>query len=146
MSNFTIVLLVLGFVASAFVGAMVWAYQGTGSIDVVFLEVMPVPLELSQDVRSLFKRGVSQYCRGQYRSSANYFVQVLRVSPDLGVAYHNYALALANQREITKSTKAFLSAAERYTQVGDRLSADLVKQHLRTLKRSVKKENKADAS
>ena len=146
MSNFTIVLLVLGLVASLFVGSMVWAYKGTGSINVVFLEVMPVPSELSKEVRSLFQHGVGQYCRGQYRSSANYFVQVLRVNPDLGVAYHNYALALANQREITKSTKAFIAAAERYIQVGDRLSADLVKQHLRTLKRSVKKETTAEAS
>ena len=146
MSNFTIVLLVLGLVASLFVGSMVWAYKGTGSINVVFLEVMPVPSELSKEVRSLFQHGVGQYCRGQYRSSANYFVQVLRVNPDLGVAYHNYALALANQREITKSTKAFIAAAERYTQVGDRLSVDLVKQHLRTLKRSVKKETTAEAS
>ena len=140
-TNFAILLFVLGVVTLIGVSSMVWAYQGTGSIAVIFLEVMPVPTNVSEEVRSLFQRGVSEYCKGQYRRSANYFVQVLRLSPDLGIAHHNYALALANQREITKATKAFLAAAKCYTQTGDRLSVDLVKQHLRTLKLKVKKKD-----
>ncbi len=137
-TNFAILMLVLGIATLLGAGSMMWAYQGAGSIAVVFLEVMPVPEGLSDEVRSLFQSGVSEYCKGQYRRSDTYFVQVLRLAPTLAAAHHNHALALANQREITKSTKAFLTAADLYTQADDRLSADLVKQHLQALKRSVK--------
>jgi tetratricopeptide (TPR) repeat protein len=137
-TNFAVLMLVLGIATLLGAGSMMWAYQGAGSIAVVFLEVMPVPEGLSDEVRSLFQSGVSEYCKGQYRRSANYFVQVLRLDPTIAAAHHNHALALANQREVTKATKAFLTAADLYTQAGDRLSAELVKQHLQALKRSVK--------
>jgi tetratricopeptide (TPR) repeat protein len=138
-TNFAILMLVLGIATLIGAGSMMWAYQGAGSIAVIFLEVMPVPEGLNDEIRSLFQSGVSEYCKGQYRRSANYFVQVLRLAPTIAAAHHNHALALANQREITKATKAFLKAAEVYTQENDRLSTDLVKQHLQALKRSVKK-------
>jgi tetratricopeptide (TPR) repeat protein len=139
ITNFAILMLVLGIATLLGAGSMMWAYQGAGSIAVVFLEVMPVPNGLNDEMRSLFQSGVSEYCKGQYRRSANYFGQVLRLAPNLAVAHHNHALALANQREVTKATQAFLRAADLYTQADDRLSADLVKQHLQALKRSVKK-------
>ncbi len=137
-TNFAVLMLVLGIATLLGAGSMMWAYQGAGSIAVVFLEVMPVPEGLNDEVRSLFQSGVSEYCKGQYRRSANYFVQVLRLDPTIAAAHHNHALALSNQREVTKATKAFLTAADLYTEVDDRLSAELVKQHLQALKRSVK--------
>lgn len=143
-NNFWIVFLVLGLVASVGMGSMIWAYQGAGSVTVIFREVVPLSegqqANLSEEMRSSFQRGVSEYCRGQYRRSAGLFAQVLKGNPEVGEAWHNSALCLANQREITKATRAFLTAAEVYTKVGDRASAELVKQHLQLLKRKVKPE------
>jgi tetratricopeptide (TPR) repeat protein len=133
--NFAIVLLVLGLSTLMGAGSMVWAYQGSGSIAVLFLEVMPAPDALTdEDLRRSFNAGVGEYCKGYYKRSAQQFAQVIKLDETLPEAHHNYALALANQRQDDKATAAFLKAAELYLKGADRDSADLVKQHLLALR------------
>jgi tetratricopeptide (TPR) repeat protein len=133
--NFAIVLLVLGLSTLVGAGSMMWAYQGSGSIAVLFLEVIPAPDRLTDDkLRRSFNVGVGEYCKGYYRRSMQQFVQVLKIETDLPEAHHNYALALANQRQDDKATASFLKAAELYLKLDDRNSADLVKQHLLALR------------
>jgi hypothetical protein len=129
--NFAIVLLVLGLATLLGAGSMIWAYQGSGSVAVLFREVVPAPDRLThQAIRQLFELGVGEYCKGYYRRSAYYFSQVIKLDETLAEARHNYALSLANQREDDKATASFLKAADLYLKVNDRDSADLVKQHL----------------
>jgi tetratricopeptide (TPR) repeat protein len=134
--NFAIVLLVLGLATLVGAGSMVWAYQGSGSVAMLFLEVIPAPGRLTDDgFRRAFNIGVGEYCKGYYRRSSQQFAQMIKLDPNLPEAHHNYALALANQRQDDKATAAFLKAAEMYLKVDDRDSADLVKLHLLALRK-----------
>ncbi len=133
--NFAIVLLVLGLSTLVGAGSMMWAYQGSGSITVLFLEVIPVPDRLTdEELRRSFNLGVAEYCKGYYRRSMQQFAQFLKLDQAFPEAHHNYALALANQRQDDKATVSFLKAAELYLKLDDRNSADLVKRHLLALR------------
>ena len=133
-ANLTIVLLVLGLVTLTGVGSMVWAYQGGGSVAVLFLEVIPPPIALEGPSRRSFETGIRNYCSGQYKQATTAFAQVIQRSPDCPEAHHNYALAMANQRQDDKATAAFLKTADLYVNQGDRNGVDLVKSHLIALR------------
>ena len=132
--NLTIVLLVLGLVTLTGVGSMIWAYQGGGSVVVLFLEVIPPPITLEESGRRSFETGVRDYCSGHYRRAITAFSQVIKRSPDCAEAHHNYALAMANQRQDDKATAAFLTTADLYAKQDDRAGVDLVKTHLIALR------------
>ncbi len=132
--NLTIVLLVLGLVTLTGVGSMIWAYQGGGSIAVLFLEVIPPPITLEESSRRSFETGVRDYCSGHYSRAITAFSQVIKRSPDCPEAHHNYALAMANQRQDDKATAAFLTTADLYATQDDRAGVDLVKTHLIALR------------
>lgn len=143
--NLTIVLLVLGLVTLTGVGSMIWAYQGGGSIAVLFLEVIPPPIALEASSRRSFETGIRDYCSGHYRHAIASFTQVIKRSPDCPEAHHNYALAMANQRQDDKATAAFLKTADLYAKQDDRAGVDLVKSHLIAL-RQRKRDREAKAS
>jgi tetratricopeptide (TPR) repeat protein len=132
--NLAIVLLVLGLSTLVGAGSMVWAYQGSGSIAVLFLEVVPVPDRCPETLRRNFNAAVADYCKGDYRRASQQFGQMLKLNENLPEIHHNHALALANQRQDDKATASFLKAAELYLKLDDRDSADLVKQHLLALR------------
>ena len=143
--NLTIVLLVLGLVTLTGIGSMIWAYQGSGSIAVLFLEVIPPPIALEESNRRSFETGVRDYCSGHYRRAIGSFTQVIQRSPNCPEAHHNYALAMANQRQDDKATAAFLKTADLYVKQDDRAGVDLVKSHLIAL-RQRKRDREAKAS
>lgn len=143
--NLTIVLLVLGLVTLTGVGSMIWAYQGGGSVVVLFLEVIPPPITLEESSRRSFETGVRDYCSGHYNRAVTAFSQVIKRSPDCAEAHHNYALAMANQRQDDKATAAFLTTADLYAKQDDRAGVDLVKTHLIAL-RQRKRDREAKAS
>lgn len=143
--NLTIVLLVLGLVTLTGVGSMIWAYQGGGSVAVLFLEVIPPPVTLEESSRRSFEMGVRDYCSGHYNRAVTAFSQVIKRSPDCAEAHHNYALAMANQRQDDKATAAFLTTADLYAKQDDRAGVDLVKTHLIAL-RQRKRDREAKAS
>ncbi len=143
--NLTIVLLVLGLVTLTGVGSMIWAYQGGGSIAVLFLEVIPPPITLEESSRRSFETGIRDYCSGHYSHAIASFTQVIKQSPDCPEAHHNYALAMANQRQDDKATAAFLKTADLYAKQDDRAGVDLVKSHLIAL-RQRKRDREAKAS
>jgi hypothetical protein len=133
-SNLTIVIGVLGLVATSFVGSMVWAYKGSGSVAVLFREVVPVPVGLSEGARRQFQAGVSDYIAGRYRRALSHFTQVLQGDPTCAAARHNCGLAYANLRQEDSAMVSLLAAAETYGTSGDNASVGLVKRHLSAIR------------
>lgn len=129
-----IAIVVLGFVASFGVGIMIWAYQGSGSVAVIFREVIPVPVNLADDALTRFQAGVAAYIAGQYRRAADAFTQVIQQYPDCAAAVHNLGLSLANQRQDDRAARQLLKAADLYFVQADPDSADLVKAQLLKLR------------
>jgi hypothetical protein len=109
---------------------MIWAYNGSGSVAVLFREVMPVPPDLSESHEQLFQQGVAAYISGRYRRSADRFSQILNQSTACVAAVHNLGLSLANLRQDDRATRALLKAADLYQTAGDSDSAELVKRQL----------------
>jgi tetratricopeptide (TPR) repeat protein len=133
-ANLLTVIAVLLAVAGFGVGVMTWAYSGSGSIAVLFREVMPIPTNLADRAQSNFQQGIASYIRGQYRLSIEAFNQVLQQAPDCIAAQHNLGLALANARQDDRAAKALLKASELYLAADDRASAQLVKQQLEKIR------------
>jgi tetratricopeptide (TPR) repeat protein len=132
--NLGLVIVVLSGVAGAFVGTMLWAYQGSGSVAVLFREVMPVPEGLSDAARSAFQSGVSTYIAGNYRPAIGSFSKALQADPSCQAARHNRGLAYANLRQEDSATINLLAAAEGYGAMGDRKSVALVKRQLEAIR------------
>jgi tetratricopeptide (TPR) repeat protein len=136
--NLFTLIAVLVVVAGFGIGIMTWAYSGSGSIAVLFREVMPIPDGLSDSTQSAFQRGIASYIRGQYRIAIEAFNQVLQQTPDCIAAQHNLGLSLANARQDDKAAKALLKASELYLSTDDRASAQLVKQQLEKIRQRKK--------
>jgi hypothetical protein len=130
LGNLITAIVTLGFVASFGLGMMIWAYNGAGSVAVLFREVMPVPPDLAGAHQHLFQQGVAAYISGQYRRSADRFSQILNPSAPCVAAVHNLGLSLANLRQDDRATRELLKAAALYQTAGDSDSAELVKRQL----------------
>jgi hypothetical protein len=130
LGNLIAAIVTLGFVASFGLGMMIWAYNGAGSVAVLFREVMPVPQDLAGAQQQLFQQGVAAYIAGQYRRSADRFSQILNQSTACVAAVHNLGLSLANLRQDDRATRELLKAAALYQTAGDSDSAELVKRQL----------------
>ena len=134
MSNLVIVLIVLISIAGFGAGSMIWAYAGTGSVAVLFQEVISPPPKLAPEALQNFQIGIGAYLRRRYRPAIAAFTQVLRTEATCAAAYHNCGLAQANLDQTDQATASLLKAAELYFDRGDGRSANLVKQHLTALK------------
>ncbi len=128
--NLIAAIVTLGCVAIFGLGMMIWAYNGAGSVAVLFREVIPVPQDLSGTHQRLFQQGVAAYISGQYRRSVDRFSQILNQSAPCAAAVHNLGLSLANLRQDDRATRQLLKAAALYQTAGDSNSADLVKRQL----------------
>jgi hypothetical protein len=126
LGNLIIAIVTLGGIAASGLGILIWAYNGSGSVVVLFREVMPVPDDLGATEQTLFQQGIAAYITGQYRRSAERFSQI-RTHP---AALHNLGLALANLRQDDRATRELLNAAAAYQEIDDRPAIDLVKQQL----------------
>jgi tetratricopeptide (TPR) repeat protein len=133
-SNLIIVLTVLLLLAIAGAGSMIWAYVGSGSLAVLFQEVISAPKHLSPQTLQLFQTGIGTYVRQRYRTAIDQFTQVIQEESTCAAAYHNRGLALANLNQDDQATTNLIKAAELYLSQGDQASAGLVKQHLVALK------------
>jgi tetratricopeptide (TPR) repeat protein len=132
--NLPIVIAVLASVAAIGIGSMVWAYSGSGSVTVLFREIMPVPSGLGEDAINRFQRGIGLYLGGRYRKAIDCFNEVLQQEPQLAAAYHNRGLCLANLRQDDGAVLSLLKAADLYLAAADRDSAGLVKQQVLALR------------
>jgi hypothetical protein len=126
LGNLIIAIVTLGGIAASGLGILIWAYNGSGSVVVLFREVMPVPDDLGATEQTLFQQGIAAYITGQYRRSAARFSQI-RTHP---AALHNLGLALANLRQDDRATRELLNAAAAYQEIDDRPAIDLVKRQL----------------
>jgi hypothetical protein len=126
LGNLIIAIVTLGLIATSGLGILIWAYNGSGSVAVLFREVMPVPAELTAADQLLFQQGIAAYITGQYRRSAERFSQIRRHP----AALHNLGLALANLRQDDRATRELLNAAAAYQEIDDRPTIDLIKQQL----------------
>ncbi len=126
LGNLIIAIVTLGLIATSGLGILIWAYNGSGSVAVLFREVMPVPAELTATDQLLFQQGIAAYITGQYRRSAERFSQI-RSHP---AALHNLGLALANLRQDDRATRELLNAAAAYQEIDDRPTIELIKQQL----------------
>jgi tetratricopeptide (TPR) repeat protein len=133
-SHLGLVVVVLFGVAGSFVGTMLWAYQGSGSVAVLFREVMPVPVGLPDGARSAFQSGVSAYIAGNYRPAISSFSKVLQADPGCIAARHNCGLAYANLRQEDSAMVSLLKAAEGYGAIGDSNSVALIKRQLEAIR------------
>ncbi len=128
--NLIAAIVTLGCVAIFGLSMMIWAYNGAGSVAILFREVIPVPQDLSGAQQQLFQQGVAAYISGQYRRSADRFSQILNPAAPCAAAVHNLGLSLANLRQDDRATRQLLKAAALYQTAGDSNSADLVKRQL----------------
>jgi hypothetical protein len=141
LGNSIIVIGTIGLIASVGLGILIWAYNGAGSVAVLFREVMPVPRDLTDADQTIFQQGVAAYITGRYRRSADRFSQI----PSHPAALHNLGLALANLRQDDRATRELLKAAAQYQTRDDRPSIDLVKYQLGKL-RQRKRDREAAAT
>ncbi len=139
ISDFLTWLLLIGTVALFGIGIMIYAYQGQGSLSVLFEELLSLPDSLPDSERGTeaavqFQEGYNAYKGGQYRQAVEYFTQAIDQESNFAQAYHNRGLAYANLRQDDDSVISLLVASELYNQQNNREGLLLVKQHLTAIK------------
>lgn len=118
---------------------MVFAYQGKGSVAVVFaepiapVEAQPVPT-LNPEAANCFQQGCEAYRGGQYRQAVTCFSEAIQLDTQFAEAYHNRGRATANLRRFTEAIPDLVKASELYLQQGDGTRAEQIKQDLLALK------------
>ncbi|NJO20573.1 MAG: tetratricopeptide repeat protein [Spirulinaceae cyanobacterium RM2_2_10] len=113
-------------------GAMLWAYRGAGSVDVLFDQ--PVAADIARDAQSVWQLGLAAFAGGDFRQAKEQFSRVVRSHPDCGAAYHNLGLVHANLRQDDDAVACLLQAGDRYAAADDGAALGLVKQHLSALR------------
>lgn len=120
-ANFLTWLFLILSMAGAGVGAMLYAYQGAGSVSVLFQSPVSLPGSLPDSIAGTeasvkFQRGYNAFQAGQYRKAVNFFSQAIQQMDILAEAYHNRGLALANLRQDDDSVTNLLKASDLYGQ------------------------------
>lgn len=147
ISDFLTWLILIGTVALIGGGSMVYAYQGKGSISVLFDQPLSLPASLPDsqsgtEASIQFQEGYNAYKQGQYRQAIDCFTQAIHQESSLAQAYHNRGLAYANLRQDDDSVVNLLSASEFYSQQDNKEALLLLKQHLEAIKaRKLEREN-----
>lgn len=139
ISDFLTWLILIGTVAVVGTGTMIYAYQGKGSISVLFDQPLPLPAslpdsEIGTEASVQFQEGYNAYKQGQYRQAIEHFTQAIDQESTLAPAYHNRGLAYANLRQDDNSVVNLLSASELYSQQDNKEALLLLKQHLEAIK------------
>ena len=119
-------------------GAMIWAYTGSGSTSVLFRDPVKLPLADDSNVKTEaiapFQQGVVSFQAGKYRQSVDQFTQAIQLDPTLATAHHNLGLALANLKQDREAVSQWIRASELYAQQDQGEAIALIKQHLESLK------------
>lgn len=126
-------------IAAVGIGAMVYAYQGTGSVSVLFAEPVPdpgtdQPSEITPDAAAAFSLGETAFQAGRYRQAVEQFTAACRLASGFAAAHHNWGLAAANLRRDDDAVRQLAIAGEFYLQSDDLAGAALIRQHLQALK------------
>lgn len=137
--SFWIWLIAIGLIAGIGLSAMVFAYQGKGSVAVVFAEpIAPVEAQsvptLNPEAANCFQQGCGAYRAGQYRQAVTCFSEAIQLDAQFAEAYHNRGRATANLRRFTEAIPDLVKASELYLQQGDGTRAEQIKQDLLALK------------
>ncbi|WP_088892500.1 tetratricopeptide repeat protein [Leptolyngbya ohadii] len=133
---FTLWILVIGFIFAFGVGSMVRAYRGTGSLKLIFVDVIqPTPTPtLNEEAALEFEKGCTAFQEKQYRQAIAHFQQALRLDPTFAEAFHNCGRATANLNQVTEAIGELLKASDRYLEQDNQTGLDRVRQDLETLK------------
>lgn len=92
-------------------GAMLWAYTGAGSREILFER----PVE-TDDPPPEFANGCEAFRQGRYRQALSAFETCVRQRDNFAEAYHNRGLALANLRQDDDAVANLLKAADLYAE------------------------------
>lgn len=143
---FTLWILVVGLIFTVGIGSMVWAYQGTGSLDVIFAEaICPTPPPTLNEAAGIqFEEGCTAFAAKQYRQAIDRFRRAIQLDPGFAEAYHNRGRATANLRQVTEAIGDLMRASDRYLEQDNRAGLDRVMQDLETLK--TKSQSRANPS
>jgi tetratricopeptide (TPR) repeat protein len=137
--SFWIWLIAIGLIAGIGLSAMVSAYWGQGSVEVVFaepvaaVEAEPIPT-LNPKAADCFQQACVAYQSGQYRQAVADLSQAIQLDAEFAEAYHNRGRATANLRRVTDAIPDLLKASELYLQQGETAQAEQIKQDLMRLK------------
>ncbi|MBE9181253.1 hypothetical protein IQ268_22075 [Oculatella sp. LEGE 06141] len=124
-------------IAGGGIAAMVWAYQGSGSVSVLFdqpVTTLSERADIPPALTNQFQAGVATYQAGHYRTASDQFAEVIQQMPTLAEAHHNRGLAIANLRQDREAVANLVAAAELYLQQDNQTAFQQVKQHLEVLK------------
>ncbi|NEO27638.1 MAG: hypothetical protein F6K03_12280 [Kamptonema sp. SIO4C4] len=129
----------LALVVGGGIGAMIWAYVGSGSTVTLFSDPILFTPESPPEgqknrLRERFDKGVEAFRMQKYRQAKEQFLQVVRQGTDWPEAYHNLGLAFGNLRQIDDAVASLVQASEYYGQQDRGDAIALIKQHLQTLK------------
>jgi tetratricopeptide (TPR) repeat protein len=134
-------LTVIGGLAGIGAIAMIWAYQGSGSISVLFDEPVTIaagstdqPDQAQGDHLIAFRRGIDCFRDQNYRDAYIDFTQALQAMPNLAEAYHNRGLAAANLRQDGEAARDLARAGELYLEQNNQAGFAAIKEHFEVLK------------
>ena len=126
-------------VAGVGIGAMIYAYQGAGSLSILFEQPIPIPAALPDsqagtEAAVQFQQGYNAFGQKNYRQAINHFIRAIQQVSTLAEAYHNCGLAYANLRQDDDSVVYLLTASELYGEQGKGEQLSLLKHHLEAIR------------
>ncbi|MGK7873033.1 MAG: tetratricopeptide repeat protein [Xenococcaceae cyanobacterium] len=139
IANFLTWFIVIAAVMGIGLGAMIWAYIGSGSTSLLFPNPVPAPpsfppSNVPSELADYFQQGCDAYQAGNYRQAIDKFSQAIQLVSTFAEAYHNRGLAFANLRQDDDAVSNLVSAGEFYAQRGNQEGIAIVKQNLEALK------------
>ena len=151
IANFLTWFIVIAIVAGVALGAMTYAYIGSGSTEVLFKDPVLLPPALplgdaGNKASALFQQGYDAFQAGNYRQAVDKFSKTIQMVSTFAEAYHNRGLAFANLRQDDDSVLNLVKAGEFYLQQGNQEAIAIIKQNLEALKaRKQARENRNKA-
>ena len=139
IASFLTWLTLVAVVAGVGIGAMIYAYQGAGSVSILFEQALPLPASIPDspagtEAAVQFQQGYSAYQQKNYRRAIDHFTRAIQQVSTLAEAYHNRGLAYANLRQDDDSVVNLLSASELYSEQNKPEQLSLLKQHLEAIR------------
>jgi tetratricopeptide (TPR) repeat protein len=138
-TNFWIWLSVIGAVGGFGLVALLQAYLGRGGKSCIFAEPQPIGELASTDedaqiIQTALTKAAAAFTAGRYRWAIDQYSLAVQTQVDLAMAYHNRGLAAANLRQNQDAARDLAKAAELYLDQDNPVAAQLVFEHLQTLK------------
>ena len=135
MLNFLALFSVVAIALGGGIGIMVWAYKGSGSQAVLFVDaVLMSPALKKTDVASTFHQGYDAFQAGNYQSAFESFTEVIQAAPECPEAYHNRGLVLANLLKDNQAVKDLAIAANLYAERENGTAIGMIRNQLEQIK------------